>query len=62
MNTSTIPMNSSDGSVICRQGRGRVWIDMIIWTYIFHVLALVVAEIEVIVIGITKGWPKTVYQ
>jgi hypothetical protein len=45
-----------------RQDRGTVWIDMIwyffIWSYIFHV----VAEIEVIVIGITKGWPKTVYQ
>jgi hypothetical protein len=56
-------MSNASGS---RQGRGRVWIDMIwgffIWTDIFHVLALVVAEIKVIVIGITKGWPKTVYQ
>ncbi len=46
------------------QGKGLDGHDLVflIWTDIFHVIAPVVVEIEVIVIGIIKGWSKIVYQ
>ncbi len=41
----------------CRSGCCQWYFFM--WTDIFHVIALVVVEIEVIIIGITKGCTKT---